>query len=182
MPWPHHMNWVLTVAHMGFVGLSAVSGSFILHGPSFYGVAHMKDRLTDDFVADRRGWVPLNPQIFHFNIFKYMTFHYKPSILGYPHAWKPPFGCVTQPVISNHTRIRLPCSDGFNPGRVCSWGHIKWGFATWGDDKWHPTCYDHDLDSESGSIMLCIRHHCPLATQHVVSICVVSTYIYYYHY
>ena len=45
------------------------------------------------FGCFRKWWYP---QIIHFN----MVFHYKPSILGYPYFWKPPYICWPFPYYS----------------------------------------------------------------------------------
>ena len=63
----------------------------------------------------------LSPQIIHFN----RVFHYKPSILEYPHCWKHPF--VGFPVVVLQKKIGklvdvprqlLPTADTFREGDV----------------------------------------------------------------
>ena len=45
------------------------------------------------------------PKIIHFNN---RIFHYKPSILGYPHVWKPPSGATPKhPACFPRNKLRL---------------------------------------------------------------------------
>ena len=53
------------------------------------------------------------PQIINFN----RVFHYKPSILGYPYFWKPPY--VNYIKISHHHSCLRP--GPARPCRTCSW-------------------------------------------------------------
>ena len=53
------------------------------------------------------GGTPGTPKIIHFN----RIFHYKPSILGYPHLWKPPYQhhCMGQSCCSKPRRWHMRC-------------------------------------------------------------------------
>ena len=52
-----------------------------------------------------------NPQIIHFN----GIFHYKPSIWGYPHLWKPPKNPIS--LVTKPTHMGLSQKQGIQKGR-----------------------------------------------------------------
>ena len=50
-----------------------------------------------------------HPQIIHFNV----IFHYKPTIFGYPHLWKPPRQVCLKQSIERTTSVNFPISFFF---------------------------------------------------------------------